>query len=231
MASGCPCKPTSTWGWRERRGCPARAEAPSPQNRRILARKRCAREVVPLDRPTARPLEEGSYRCGSTEPNGVLAVRAPRYDLALIPCAHNKNPTGVNPRTLYRSTVFITSLRHALQRCDRILILSSKYGLIRPDDPVSYYEAYLPTLTQQQLSTLREKLFLQWGIHQLERVPPSRVLCYLSKSYYEILATTTHFSTWSLGLLRPYKTLGNVQLIKALCHEIREFETSRLASR
>ncbi len=153
------------------------------------------------------------------------------YELGLIPCTKTKNPVGVTALTLYRSSPFSVQLRHAQQRCSRILIMSAKYGLLRLGDRVAFYEAYLPTLTEEQQVALRDELRRKAHEHALTRTPPNQVLCYLPRAYYEFLVGTDLISNWAQKIHRPYKSLPTLTLTKVLSNEIKGFESPGLARR
>lgn len=159
-------------------------------------------------------------------------MTAPRYQLALIPCTRRKSPVGVTPLTLYRSSGFVTMVKHAQQRCDRILIMSAKYGILGPEDRVAYYDAYLPTLPQEQRSKLA--LLIAERVEDLEllQINPKAVLSYLPKAYYEFLQEEVPvLKSWAPQIRRPYKNLSNLALIKVLSNEIKGFEEPGLARR
>lgn len=158
-------------------------------------------------------------------------MTAPCYELGIIPCSKAKNAVGVTPLTLYRTTLFSVMVRHAQQRCGRILIMSAKYGLLRPNDRVAHYDSYLPTLGLQQRERLAGEMLIQWWSLHLGEVDPSQVLCYLPKAYFDFMARLVHYQTWAQGLRRPYKSLGVLPLIKVLSNEIKGFESPGLARR
>jgi len=109
-------------------------------------------------------------------------------------------------------------MRHAQQRCDKILIMSAKYGLLEMDSPVSYYDAYLPTLTEAERARLVEQLRCQivpgWDCS-------SRVLSYLPKAYYEFLAEVK--PALASKLHRPYRKLPMLTLYKILSNEVTHY--------
>lgn len=158
-------------------------------------------------------------------------MTARRYELAIIPCTRAKNPLGVTPLTLYRSTPFSVMIKHAQQRCGRILIMSAKYGLLRPDDRITNYDVYLPQLRPEERAKLRGELCSQWRREKLVEVPPEGVLSYLPKAYYDFLAETSHFADWAPRIRRPYKSLSLLKLVEVLSNEIKGFETPGLARR
>ena len=147
---------------------------------------------------------------------------SPRWDLGIIPCTAGKHADGVTPLTLYKGSAFSLMMRHARQRCDHILIMSAKYGLLRLDDPVSYYDAYLPELTEQQRQNLRLKLRAQLA----ETIPQSlykdwpqrRVLSYLPKAYQDFLHLETQ--KYRHVFHRPYQGLNMLRLSACLSAEI-----------
>lgn len=153
------------------------------------------------------------------------------YELGLIPCTKTKNPIGVTPLTLYRSSPFALMLRHAQQRCRRILIMSAKYGLLQPDDRITYYDAYLPTLTPEQRFKLQQDLAAGINRLRLLEVNPSQVLCYLPRVYYSCLLEVDALEEWVPFIHRPYKSLPSLTLMKVLSNEIKGFETPGLARR
>lgn len=158
-------------------------------------------------------------------------MTAPCYELGIIPCGRAKNAVGVTPLTLYRSTPFTVMVRHAQQRCGRILIMSAKYGLLRPNDRVAHYDNHLAALSLEQRERLAGEMLIQWWLHHLKEVNPSQVLCYLPKAYFDLMASLAHYRIWCNGLRRPYKNLGMRQLIRVLSNEIQGFESPGLARR
>lgn len=158
-------------------------------------------------------------------------MSARRYQLALIPCTKAKNPVGITPLTLYRSTPFSLMVRHAQQRCESVLIMSAKYGLLRLNDRIAFYEAYLPALNEQQQTALRDELRYKIREHRILQIPGAQVLSYLPRAYFEFLASTDLTSTWAPSIHRPYKNLPSLTLMKVLSHEIAGFETSGIARR
>lgn len=145
---------------------------------------------------------------------------SPRYDVGIIPCTAGKHAEGMTARTLYKGGGFATMMRHAAQRCDKVLIMSAKFGLITLDAPVSYYDAYLPDLSPQ----MRERLIVRmgkqvdelvWGGMPEGQMP--RILSYLPQAYYETLIIARPISDF---VLRPYKKLGMLKLTACLSAEI-----------
>lgn len=150
---------------------------------------------------------------------------SPRWDLGIIPCTAGKNPDGVTPLTLYKGATFQTMVKHACQRCDHLLILSAKYGLLRITDPVSYYDAYLPELDDRARQALRLKVRAQLaeGIPQALRKPwgSRRVLSYLPHAYDEFLRLEA--PAFRHVFRRPYAGQNMLTLLATLTAEIQAY--------
>lgn len=144
------------------------------------------------------------------------------YDFGLIPCTSGKRPDGLTPLTLYKGGPFSLMMRHAQQRCGEILIMSAKYGLLGLQDPVRYYDAYLPDLTEA------ERAALAWRIKSSEKLlgasaPGTRILSYLPRAYHEFLAGAKPEIVGALK--RPYANLPSLSLYAVLSHEIKNYGT------
>jgi hypothetical protein len=138
----------------------------------------------------------------------------PRYDVGIIACTRGKNPTGLTPLTLYKGTPFVVAMRHAQQRCGTILILSAKYGLLRTDDPVSYYDAYIPDLDAQGRQALVDRIRAEpW----VELYAGKRILSYLPEAYFKLLAEAK--PALAATISRPYRGLNMLALARTLSNE------------
>lgn len=149
-----------------------------------------------------------------------------RYALALIPCSKRKNPIGITPITLYGSSSFSVMLRHAQQRCDRVLIMSAKYGLLELHERMAYYEAYLPDLNLEQRAELAKEMRAKVLAFGILDVDPVQVLSYLPKAYFDFLASIDIAAAWACQINRPYKNLPLLRGMKVLTDEIRDFPTN-----
>jgi len=149
-----------------------------------------------------------------------MSFTSDRYDLGLVPCTSKKRPDGTTPTSLYMGGPFAAMMKHAQQRCGRILIMSAKYGLLRLDEPVSYYDAYLPDLDQAQRAALIGRVRCQvesmrpWFQHQ-------RILSYLPKAYFELLAEAE--PSLCASIRRPYKRMSRLTLIATLSAENKNY--------
>lgn len=65
--------------------------------------------------------------------------------IGLISCVSKKRSTASRAEELYDSALFSKSRDFVKQRCDRLLILSAKYGLVEPDQIIEPYEETLNT--------------------------------------------------------------------------------------
>lgn len=148
------------------------------------------------------------------------------YDVAIIPCTSGKHANGLTPLTLYKGGPFKLMMRHAQQRTHSILIMSAKYGLLRLDDPVSYYDAYLPDLDATGRAELIERIrnrplveLLLPGEQREDDQP--LVLSYLPKAYHQLLMEALEFSKSKYR--RPYANLGMLSLFAVLSNEIKNY--------
>lgn len=120
------------------------------------------------------------------------------WDVGLIPCTKAKKPTGINARTLYRGGTFSLLMRHAHQRCDKVMIMSAKYGLVDLDHPMQYYDQFVDAQTTQERLELLAKVR-----GQIQELKGLRVISYLWHSYHSILVEAD--PTIANQLRRPYK--------------------------
>jgi hypothetical protein len=109
------------------------------------------------------------------------------------------------------------TLRHAQQRCGRVIIMSAKYGLLELQDPVSWYEAYLPALSAEDRASLLVRLRKQ----ALEKLAGERVLWYPSTAYWDAFAEAAPELAKSVS--RPYHKLSALMLRKVLSKEIKNY--------
>lgn len=141
------------------------------------------------------------------------------YDLALIPCTKRKNPESsgrdMSAAQLYGvSQRFAVMMRHACQRAPRIVIMSALHGLISPETPIRYYDAYLPELSEPELRALRKRVEAQSAL-----LPDGvRVLSYLSNTYHAFLAEVAARKKWNVR--RPHAGLDMFAQSKVLHLEV-----------
>lgn len=137
---------------------------------------------------------------------------------------------GVTPVSLYRSSPFSITMRHAQQRCGRILIMSAKYGLLDLTDRVAYYDWFIATLTESQRTEMVVSLHLTVQAKKLVGFEPPQVLSYLPALYFQTLAAETG-PTWAMRVHRPYKALPSLTMMRVLSNETKGFEITGLARR
>lgn len=143
-------------------------------------------------------------------------MKPARWDAALIPCTKTKNPLATTAGSLYKSAGFTLMVKHAQQRTGRIVIMSALHGLIRPEDRITVYDAYLPTLSREERAALLRKLR-----HQADALRGLKILSYLPKAYHEALLEAAPGLAGSLS--RPYKNLGLMALFGVLGREIKNY--------
>lgn len=139
------------------------------------------------------------------------------YDVGLIPCTANKNPHGLTPLTLYKGGPLSLMVRHARQRCKRIVIMSAKYGLLEEDAQVQYYDTFIGDLTMEQkldlIDCVREDLdCIAWK--------KATVLSYLWKPYWAVFQQANE-SRFQLNVRTPYMGIPSLILYKILSNELK----------
>ena len=145
------------------------------------------------------------------------------YELAIIACTATKNPMGKTAMTLYRGGPFSLNVRHAQMRADKLLIMSAKYGLLRPDDPVEYYDLYLPDLFGFEREELVE-LVSQQG-KALELLKVGRAISYLPLAYFALLEEA--LPAFAERMDRPFKGVGMMRAWKIMSEELAQVQTNR----
>lgn len=143
----------------------------------------------------------------------------PHYDVALIPCTSQKNPEGKTPASLYKGGPFSLMMRHAMQRCDSVLIMSAKYGLLRLTDPVSYYDAYIGDLDKEERQALVKRIQAEPWV-ELYR---GRILSYLPLAYWEVFKEAKPALAETCA--RPYRKLPMLTMYSVLSNEIKGYGT------
>jgi hypothetical protein len=124
------------------------------------------------------------------------------------------------PLTLYRGTVFRMMMKHAQQRCDAIVIVSAKYGLLGLRSQVAYYDTYLPDLDQQQRATLVTVVEAQLPTYIGHREP---VLSYLPEAYASLPTDAVKGARVQPNIRRPYKGIRLLTLLQILSNEIKHY--------
>lgn len=81
---------------------------------------------------------------------------------ALVGCGNAKQDTPAPARELYTSTYFALKRQYAVEHADSWHILSSKHGLVDPDESIVPYDASLSTRTD---SYIGDDAVAQWSEH------------------------------------------------------------------
>ena len=139
----------------------------------------------------------------------------PPYASALVACSAKKNPYATTARSLYRGSLFMLSMRHAMHKAERVLIMSAKYGLLRPEDQVRHYDAYLPELSAAERAALLARIRAQADLV----TSSGRLLSYLPAAYWELLAEALPELEGKTD--RPYKGIRLLTLCARLAGEIK----------
>lgn len=133
------------------------------------------------------------------------------YDVGIIPCTSKKRPEGATPVSLYMGTTFSLMMRHAQQRCETVLVLSARYGLLRLTDPVAYYDQHLERLTSQERAALIYRISAKpW----VDLYAGKRILSYLPNAYFDVLAEAK--PALAATIRRPYRSVFNNPTIREL---------------
>ncbi len=146
-----------------------------------------------------------------------------KYDVGLIPCTASKNPEGLTPLTLYKGGPFSLMVRHARQRCKRIVIMSAKYGLLEESDRVQYYDTFIDDLTDDQ------KFLLMRGVRDTLNCimwRNSSVLSYLWKPYWAVFSEANE-PRYHIKVRTPYMGTPSLVLYKVLSNELQSDITRR----
>jgi len=141
------------------------------------------------------------------------------FDIGLVPCTATKNPQGVTPLTLYKGGPFSLMVRHARQRCKRIVIMSAKYGLLEENARVQYYDTFIGDLD----AGARQELMVRVR-SQLKDMQGQTALSYLWKPYYSVLQIA---NVWDIPVATPYMGLPSLVLYKVLSNEIKDPNPTR----
>lgn len=148
------------------------------------------------------------------------------YDVALVPCTKSKHVGGLTPLTLYKGGPFSLMMRHAQQRASCVFIVSAKYGLLNPREPVQHYEAYVPTLTPIQRQALVQRM--RWQLDAVDALW-GHVISYLPRAYHEVLSEAD--ADFADACARPYKHLPMLTLFKVLSVEIKDYDQKNTTRR
>ena len=82
--------------------------------------------------------------------------------IAFISCVKTKKKGPCKAKDLYCSILFKKSFEYAEKRANKVYILSAKYGLLKPDDIISYYN-----LT---LNNMKEKERKKWAFYVYQQI-------------------------------------------------------------
>lgn len=104
--------------------------------------------------------------------------------VCIISCTAHKRSARMAAELLYSSDLFYKSRRFAQANYDSWLILSAKYGLIRPDEVIEPYDCKLNTLSKSKRTELSARVSRQ---AQSLRISDAIVTSICGEDYEELL--------------------------------------------
>jgi hypothetical protein len=107
-------------------------------------------------------------------------------NIGLVACVKRKQKGVHAARDLYRSTLFRYAFGYASKHCDRVYILSAKYGLVKPGRRIKNYD-----LTLKTMSRTRRRKWADSVASQIRREVPrgSTLHFFCGATYREDLET------------------------------------------
>jgi hypothetical protein len=132
--------------------------------------------------------------------------------IALISCGKTKRPEASPAADLYTSPLFRMSLRHAVQTCDDLFILSAKHGLVEPQAVLAPYNFTMADMTAAQR--------VAWGRAVAKRLGPlgnNTLVIYAGESYIEPIRRAA--PTWKIEA--PLAGLGLFERLSWLKRRLR----------
>lgn len=70
--------------------------------------------------------------------------------VGLLACCSKKDNIKTNAVNLYKSSLFIKSMNYLKKRCNKIYILSAKYGLLELNEEIEPYNVTLNKMNKQE---------------------------------------------------------------------------------
>jgi len=104
--------------------------------------------------------------------------------LYLVACVAQKGPRRSPAKDLYRSDWFKKARAYVEAQGGPWMILSAKYGLVSPDQPISPYEQTLNTMTAKQ-----RRAWARPVLQRLLNINPKRVVILAGRKYRDDLVT------------------------------------------
>ena len=78
--------------------------------------------------------------------------------VALISCVKSKQDGSHMAKDLYTSPLFRMNYAYAKKTCDKVFILSAKYGLLAEDDMITWYEKTLTKVKKADRQAWADKV-------------------------------------------------------------------------
>lgn len=131
--------------------------------------------------------------------------------IGLISCVKTKRNTPSKARDLYISQLFKSQLAYALKHCQKVYILSAKYGLVDLDTVIAPYEK---TLNTMDIGDRDRWAYRVWQQLKLKLVPGDNVVFLAGQRYREGLLPMLQRNGYSYSV--PFEGLKMGQLLSAL---------------
>lgn len=113
------------------------------------------------------------------------------WQVALIACSKTKKQGTHKAKDLYQGDLFKKSFVYCSKRYKQTFILSAKYGLLHPDQIISYYDVTLKNKTEKEKKRWSEKVILQ--IEKMN-IRSDQIVCFAGKDYNKYLPYEKFFS-------------------------------------
>ena len=136
--------------------------------------------------------------------------------IALIGCTSKKKNYKCQAKVLYsESTLFCNAYKYALKTCDKVYILSAKYGLLKDSDEI---EPYNITLNNQSSNFKKEwsnKVFTQFE-KEFNLSEGLNIVCFAGNNYRKYLIPMLKQKYDKIEIELPLEHLGIGKQLKFL---------------
>ena len=118
--------------------------------------------------------------------------------IAILPCSQKKAKVSCSAGNMYKSSLFILRKRYAkdVLGCDKIYILSAKYGLIEENEIIEPYDTKLDTLSEAEYFDWQCQIYTQYLMKIYNKLmSDEKVEIYLFKSDSDYLKKFRQITT------------------------------------
>jgi hypothetical protein len=153
--------------------------------------------------------------------------------LYLISCSKAKGKRPGPARELYQGGLFKLSRDLVEAQRGAYLILSAKYGLLRPETVIEPYDMSVPAMTSRHRKSWAEKVFPQlWQAIAPQSHPRGLRIVFLAGFFYaqhltRLLLEWSHEAGFRLEIELPLQGLGIGEQLGYLSSRVREVSCSR----